>query len=87
MPVYHFDAYRVNSIDEMYDIDCVSFFWGDGVSIIEWADKVTECLPDDFITIMIEITGQNSRDILVSSKGDRYRTFMEEIKEKMKCPT
>jgi tRNA threonylcarbamoyladenosine biosynthesis protein TsaE len=75
LPIYH----------EMYEIDCVGFFWGDGISIIEWADKVMECLPDEFIKVTIEILGKTLRDIQVSYKGERYRNFMEEIKEKVKC--
>jgi tRNA threonylcarbamoyladenosine biosynthesis protein TsaE len=87
MPIYHFDAYRIKSPDEMYDIDCVGFFWGEGISIIEWADKVMECLPDDFIKITIETVGQTSRDIHVSYQGERYKSFMEEFKERVKCLT
>ena len=85
LPIYHFDAYRLKSSDEMYEIDCVGFFWGDGISIIEWADKVMECLPDEFIKITIKILGITLRGIHVSYKGERYRNFMEEIKEKVKC--
>ena len=87
MPIYHFDAYRVKSPDEMYDIDSVGFFWGEGISIIEWADKVMECLPDDFIKITIETVGETSRDIHISYQGERYRSFMEEFKEGVKCLT
>lgn len=85
VPIYHFDAYRLRSPDEMYDIDCAGFFWGNGISIVEWADKVMECLPDDFIKITIETAGQTSRDVHVSYKGERYRNFMEYFKEKIKC--
>ncbi len=85
LPIYHFDAYRLQSADEMYEIDCVGFFWGEGVSIVEWADKVMECLPDEFIKITIEILGKTSRDIHVSCKGERYRKFMDVIKEKAQC--
>ena len=59
LPIYHFDAYRLKSADEMYEIDCVGFFWGNGISIIEWADKVMECLPDEFIKITIKILGKH----------------------------
>ena len=85
LPIYHFDAYRLTSADEMYEIDCVGFFWGNGISIIEWADNVMECLPDEFIKITIKILGKTLRGINVSYKGERYRNFMEEIKEKVKC--
>nr|WP_230406632.1 tRNA (adenosine(37)-N6)-threonylcarbamoyltransferase complex ATPase subunit type 1 TsaE [Candidatus Scalindua japonica] len=85
LPIYHFDAYRLKSADEMYEIDCVGFFWGEGISIIEWAEKVMECLPDEFIKITINILGKTSRGINVSYQGERYRNFMEEVKEKVKC--
>ena len=85
LPIYHFDAYRLKSADEMYEIDCVGFFWGKGISIIEWADKVIECLPDEFIKITIKIEEETSRGINVSYNGERYRNFMDEIKEKVEC--
>ncbi|MGR3294311.1 MAG: tRNA (adenosine(37)-N6)-threonylcarbamoyltransferase complex ATPase subunit type 1 TsaE [Candidatus Scalindua sp.] len=85
LPIYHFDAYRLKSADEMYEIDCMGFFWGDGISIIEWADKVMECLPDEFIKITMKIDGETSRGINVSYNGERYKEFMEEIKETVKC--
>ena len=85
LPIYHFDAYRLKSADEMYEIDCVGFFWGNGISIIEWADKVIECLPDEFVKITINILGETLRGINVSYNGERYRNFMDEIKEKVKC--
>ncbi|ODS31895.1 MAG: hypothetical protein SCARUB_02975 [Candidatus Scalindua rubra] len=85
LPLYHFDAYRMKSSDEMYDIDCVDFFWGNGISIIEWADKVIECLPDEYIEITIKVVNQTSRDIHVSCKGKRYKGFMKELKGKIKC--
>lgn len=85
IPIYHFDAYRMKSPDEMYDIDCVEFFWSNGISIVEWADKVMECLPDEFIKIEIRTINQTSRDIRVSYKGEKYKNFMKEVKVKVKC--
>jgi tRNA threonylcarbamoyladenosine biosynthesis protein TsaE len=85
LPIYHFDAYRLKSADEMYEIDCVGFFWGDGISIIEWADKVMECLPDEFVKIIIKIEGKTSRGVSISYSGERYRGFMDDIKETVKC--
>ncbi|MFQ5963745.1 MAG: tRNA (adenosine(37)-N6)-threonylcarbamoyltransferase complex ATPase subunit type 1 TsaE [Candidatus Scalinduaceae bacterium] len=85
LPIYHFDAYRMESPNEMYDIDCIDYFWNDGISIIEWADKVIECLPDEFIKITITIINATSRDIHVSYKGERYKDFLRKLREKVKC--
>ena len=46
MPLYHFDVYRLDSGKDMIDIGCDEYFDGGGVSVIEWADKVAEILPD-----------------------------------------
>ena len=37
LPFYHFDVYRINDIDEMYEIGCEEYFYGEGVCFIEWA--------------------------------------------------
>ena len=54
LPFYHFDVYRIGSADEMDEIgfdDCV---FGEGVSLIEWADLIEEILPDNYMKITIE---------------------------------
>lgn len=46
IPLYHFDVYRLDSGKDMLDIGCDEYFDGGGISVIEWADKVAEILPD-----------------------------------------
>ncbi|MDR4497311.1 MAG: tRNA (adenosine(37)-N6)-threonylcarbamoyltransferase complex ATPase subunit type 1 TsaE [Candidatus Scalindua sp.] len=85
LPVYHFDAYRLESAAEMYDIDCVEFFWGNGVSLVEWADKIMECLPDEFITVTMNTIGQTTREILISYHGERYKGFLKGLRSGVQC--
>lgn len=80
LPIYHFDVYRLESADQMYDIDCMEFFWGDGVSVVEWADKIMECLPDEHIRIIMRTVNQTSREILISYQGERYKDFMKGLR-------
>ena len=54
LPFYHFDVYRISDIDEMYEIGCEEYFYGEGVCLIEWADLIQEILPPDVIAIEIE---------------------------------
>ena len=63
LPIYHFDAYRLKSADEMYEIDCVGFFWGNGISIIEWADKMESLLPSNTIQVQFNHKSINEREI------------------------
>ena len=54
LPLYHFDVYRVDDIEEMYRIGYEEYFYGEGVCILEWADIVEEIIPEDAKVIFIE---------------------------------
>lgn len=45
IPLYHFDVYRIEECEEMYDIGYDEYVGGDGVAVIEWAEKIEEILP------------------------------------------
>lgn len=61
---YHFDVYRINSIEEMEDIGYEEYFFGDGVCLIEWAENINEIIPESAIKINIK------KDL---EKGESYR--------------
>lgn len=54
LPLYHFDVYRIMDIEEMYEMGYEEYFFGDGVSIVEWADQIEEIIPEDAKVIFIE---------------------------------
>ncbi len=54
LPFYHFDVYRIGDIDEMDEIGYEDYFYGDGVSIVEWSEKIEELLPIERTDIIIE---------------------------------
>ena len=54
LPLYHFDVYRLCDIEDMYEIGYEEYFFGQGVSIIEWADMVEEIIPDNAKIIFID---------------------------------
>ena len=53
MPLYHFDVYRISDCDEMYDIGFDEYVAGDGITVIEWADIISDILPQDRYEIVI----------------------------------
>lgn len=68
LPFYHFDVYRIGDISEMDEIGYEDCFYGDGVSLIEWADLIREILPDHYtqITILKDLKkGFDYRKILI----------------------
>lgn len=52
--LYHFDVYRIGSIEEMDDTGYEEYFFGDGVCLIEWAELIEEIIPPDAVWINIE---------------------------------
>ncbi len=54
IPFYHFDVYRIGDVEEMDEIGYEDYFYGQGVCLIEWAELITEILPEDCIHILIE---------------------------------
>lgn len=69
MPLYHFDAYRIEDSEELREIGFDDYIDGDGVCLIEWASRISECIPDRAKHIRIE------RDI---SRGTDYRRIVYE---------
>jgi tRNA threonylcarbamoyladenosine biosynthesis protein TsaE len=53
LPLYHFDVYRINTIEDMYEIGFEEYFYGNGVCVVEWADQIAELMPDDSIIIKL----------------------------------
>ncbi len=54
LPFYHFDVYRIGDAEEMEEIGYEDYIYGDGVSLIEWADLISDILPEHYTKITIE---------------------------------
>ena len=65
-PIYHFDFYRINRLQEAYDIGVEEYFAGDGLCLIEWPEKIAEILPEDCIKVTITTNEDLSRTVEIS---------------------
>ena len=54
LPFYHFDVYRIGDIEEMEEIGYDDYFFGEGICLIEWAERIPELLPENRISVHIE---------------------------------
>lgn len=71
IPFYHFDVYRIEDPEEMEEVGFSDMIYGEGVCLIEWADMISDILPEHYINIVIE------KDL---KKGFDYRRIiMEQI--------
>lgn len=73
LELYHFDAYRLASFTDMYYLGYEEYFYGSGVAVIEWGDKVVDLLPPDHLEIKIEqVDKKGARIITVNAHGSRH---------------
>lgn len=63
--IYHFDLYRLNKLEEAFDIGIEEMLYSDDVCLIEWPEKITELLPDNTIWSYIRVNEDNSRTLTV----------------------
>ena len=62
MPIYHFDFYRLHTRDDLENIGGTEFIPpADGITLIEWAEKIPEVLPEDFLEIRISLENEKNR--------------------------
>ncbi len=61
--VYHFDFYRIDKIEEAFDMGYEEYFYSGRLCLVEWPEKIEPLLPEDTMRIKIEITGPDSRRI------------------------
>lgn len=61
LPLYHFDVYRICDCEEMHELGYEAYFFGEGVCVVEWADKIEDIIPDDALKINIQY-GENPEE-------------------------
>ena len=74
LPLYHFDWYRLQSSDELYEMGMDEYLLGDGVSVIEWPGVCPDAIPETRLDITISPVGDTEREIILTPRGD-FRTI------------
>ena len=77
MPLYHMDVYRLEgNVDELGLDD---YFYGNGVTIVEWADMIEDKLPKERLDINIKVTGEDTRVFVLTPHGKKYEDICEAV--------
>jgi len=80
--LFHMDAYRLDSEDEMYDLGYDEYINSDGVCIIEWASKIKGLIPKSAINITININYENNnRELDINGEGEQFNIIKEELQK------
>lgn len=76
LTMYHFDAYRLRNAADFDALGAEEQVYGDGVTLIEWADRVLAALPEDHLRIELELTGATSRRATLTATGPRHGVLL-----------
>ena len=84
LPLYHIDFYRLDHIEEIADLGLEEYFYGDGVCVVEWAEKGLQVVPRDnlLITIRYIPASETGRSICLKPQGERYYELTEQLKKR-----
>jgi len=77
--LYHFDAYRLADEDEFLALGVEEYFDSDGITLVEWADRVGGCLPRDHLRIEFEVTGEENRIVTIRGTGRASNLVAERL--------
>lgn len=69
-PIYHFDVYRLKDEEEFWELGPEEYFDSNGLTFIEWAQKVEACLPESYWEIFLTQTGEFSRHVKIQITGN-----------------
>jgi tRNA threonylcarbamoyladenosine biosynthesis protein TsaE len=87
LPVYHLDAYRLRCEQEFAELGVAEYFEGDGVCVVEWADRVPRCLPAEHLRVSLTIAGETSRRADLEARGPRYEALLSSLCGAGDCST
>jgi len=73
--LFHIDLYRLSDLTDIEDIGLKEYFYSDGVSVIEWGQKLKGLIPQERLEIRIDIQDENSRKIEIKEFGCRYKNI------------
>jgi len=80
LPLYHVDFYRLDSIEDIYDLGIDDYLFGKGLCAIEWAEKGMELMPEERLLIEIEYVSENERRLDLKASGVRYNEILSDLK-------
>ena len=83
LPLFHLDLYRLEDEQELLGIDYDEYIRGDGVTVIEWADRIPQAVPRESLWIRLRYLGAELREIMFQAQGDRYEKIIEELQRKV----
>jgi tRNA threonylcarbamoyladenosine biosynthesis protein TsaE len=80
IPFYHVDLYRVESSGEAEGLGLMDRFHGQGISVVEWADRIPDAAPEQYLKVQLAYLSETKRVVRMEPAGQRYIDLVEEFK-------
>ena len=77
--LYHVDAYRLRGAEDFESLGSNEFMFSGGVTVIEWADRVADALPTEYLQITCKHAGESRRTYSIGAKGARFGCMVEKL--------
>jgi tRNA threonylcarbamoyladenosine biosynthesis protein TsaE len=77
LPMFHIDLYRLADAAEALAGGLIDERQGEGVTLVEWAERLADAMPDERLEVLIEGTGDDPRTILLRAGSDDYRRYVD----------
>ncbi len=81
LALFHFDFYRIDAPADIAGLGYEEYLYADGVSVIEWPEKMHALLPDQYLLVALRVRGEKERRLRLSARGERYRLLLGSIDE------
>jgi tRNA threonylcarbamoyladenosine biosynthesis protein TsaE len=80
LPLYHMDFYRLENLEEIAELGLDEYLYGNGVSVVEWAEKAMSLLPPENLLIEMEYVAESERRLKIKPAGKRHREMAAQLK-------
>jgi len=80
LPLYHIDLYRLDNIEEIADLGLDDYLYGNGVCVVEWAEKGLSILPVEYLLVEISYLSDTERNFELKPGSQRYREMLTQLK-------
>jgi len=79
VPVYHFDFYRLTGDDDIAELGFEEYFYGKGVCVVEWSERLNELIPGDHLTLKFDYQDDLQRTITITSNGPLSKNIIQQL--------
>ena len=81
IPIYHMDFYRLGSSEDVVELGLEDYFYGDGLTMIEWFERASDLLPESVLNIELSYINETSREILLHSDSSSWQIKIADFKK------